>query len=461
MERLSALDAEFLHMEDDVAHMHIAVLCIFDGSPPTLARLRALIRSKLHLIERHRQRIRTVPFELGRPVWIDDPDFDLTGHVHHLRLDAPGSDDELMMLMGELMSEPLDRSRPLWDTWLVDGLDGDRWAAIFKVHHCMVDGIAGVGLLTALLDLEPTTTIRRAKPWTPAVPPAGPALVADAWAGLLGDAATRIRRLPSVVTRPTDSLRSLAGNAEGAIGFLRNLRATPRNSIEGMIGPHRSWASSSASIDDIRVVRRTFGGTLNDVVLAAVSGSYRSLFTARGEDPDNTVVRAMIPVSVRRDGNQAVADNEVSTLLYELPVHIEDPVERLHAVQQGMGELKASHMAEAGSVIATIGDLAPPIVVEGLTRLALRSSQRRPQSIVDTVVTNVPGPQFPVYCLGHEMLAYYPFVGISYGLRVTTAVLSYNGRLFFGVTGDRDSVPEVAIIADGAAAGIAELRRRS
>lgn len=444
-------------MEDDIAHMHIAVMCIFDGSTPGIDRIRSLIRSKLHLIERHRQKIRSVPLGLGRPVWIDDADFDLAEHLHRITLDSPGDDAELMSLMERLMSEPLDRSRPLWDTWLIDGLNDHRWAMIFKVHHCMVDGIAGVSLLTALLDIEPTTAIGRAEPWSPEAPPTGAALLVNAWSGLLGDTASRFGRIPSAATSPGVSLRRAVSTAGGALGFLRSLRPTPPDSIEGTIGPHRSWACASASFDDVRRIRDAFGGTVNDVVLAATAGGYRELLRARGENPDHDVLRAMIPVSVRGEGDEG--HNEVSTLLFDVPVHLEDPVERLFAVQLGMGEMKSSHMAEAGSAIAAVGDLAPPMLIEAFTRFAIQTSHRHPQLLIDTVVTNVPGPQFPVYCLGHEMLAAYPFVGISYGLRVSTAVLSYNGRLYFGITGDRDSVPEVAIVANRAAEGIAELRR--
>jgi diacylglycerol O-acyltransferase len=402
-----------------------------------------------------------VPLELGRPVWVDDPHFDLGYHLRHTALPSPGGDDLFCQMMGRLMSQPLDRERPLWETWLVEGLHSGRWALVFKIHHCMVDGIAGVELLTALLDVSTESGVAEPQPWSPRPEPSGPVKVLDAWGGLLGNTFSAVRGIPGSVAHPATAVRSAVATAEGAGRFLRHLSPTGRLSIEGSIGPHRSWAHASARLADVKSIRSAFGGTINDVVLAAVSGGYRSLLAAHGDDPDHAVVRSLVPVSTRHDDGHGIPDNRVSALLYELPVQVADPVERLQLVQAQMQALKSSHIAEAGEVVTTIGNLAPPMAVGPVSRLLVRSMHRFGQQSLNTVTTNVPGPQFPLYCLGHEMLDYRPFVPISHGLRVGTAILSYNGRLSFGVTGDYATMPDIGVLATGAASGIAELRHRA
>lgn len=461
MDRLSTLDAEFLHLEDGVTHMHIAGACVFADPPPSDDELRGLIASKLHLIPRYRQRIRTVPFELGRPVWVDDPDFELAYHVRHTALPAPGDDATFDRLMGRLMSQPLDRGRPLWEAWLVEGLADGHWALVFKIHHCMVDGVAGVELLTVLLDLEPHTAVGTPEPWEPEPEPPDVAKVLDAWGGLAGDALRAARAIPAALLHPADAAQTGIDTARGLARFGTRLTATPPLSIEGNIGPHRAWAHSSASLADVKTVRNAFGGTINDVVLTAVAGGLRTLLLGRGEDPSSADIRSLVPVSARHDDGRGVPDNRVTALLYELPVHITDPVERLALVHGQMDELKGSHMDSAGVAVVSLGDLAPPMVVGQLSRLAMRAMRQLPQRSINTVTTNVPGPQFPLYCLGREMLEYRPFVPISQGVRIGTAILSYNGRLAFGITGDYATAPDVDVLATAISAEIDELRRRA
>jgi diacylglycerol O-acyltransferase len=461
MDRLSGLDAEFLHLEDGAVQMAIAGGCVFEDPPPPLAGLEALVASKLHLIPRYRQRMRTVPFELGRPVWVDDPDFDLGYHIRHTALPAPGDDETFRRLMGRVMSQQLDRERPLWEMWLVEGMEGGKWAILFKVHHCMVDGIAGVGLLSALLDITPTAVIIEPPPWEPRREPPGAFKVVDAWSGLASSVLARVRDVPASLAHPIATARSALATTEGAVRFAMQLVPTRPLSIEGPVGPHRVWAHSSAPLDSVRTIRDAFGGTINDVVLAAVTGGYRALLLERGDDVDTAVVRSLVPVSTRHEDGQGVPDNRVSALFYELPVSIADPVERLHAVQRQMAGLKASRIAEAGETIASAADLVPPMVMGVISRTTIRSMRRFGQQSLNTVTTNVPGPQLPLYCLGREMLEYRPFVPISHGLRVGTAILSYNGRLFFGVTGDFKSTPDVGILATEASAGIDDLREEA
>jgi WS/DGAT/MGAT family acyltransferase len=457
VQRLSALDAEFLHLEDGVTHMHIAGMCVFDGEPPTEEELQALLASKLHLIPRYRQRIRRVPLEIGRPVWVDDPHFHLPYHVRATALPQPVDDEAVCRLMGRLMSSELDRRRPLWECWIVQGLPGGRWALVCKVHHCMVDGIAGVGLLEALLDIDADVDLAPPEPWSPAPEPSGPVLVADAWAGLVGDVVSKVAEVPAALADPVGTLRTAGETGLGLVRLGLGLLYTPDNALDGVIGPHRVWAHASAGIADVKRIRTELGGTLNDVVLAAVTRGYRDLLLARGEDPTQAMMRTLVPVSVRGNDARGVPDNRVSAILYELPVGIEDPVERLAAVRAGMAEMKASHMPEAGDLVTSMANLMPPAVVGSATRGILRVVERHPQRSMNTVTTNVPGPQFPLYCLGRRMTEYRPFVPIGPGVRVGTAILSYDGRLFFGVTGDFDAVPDVDVVARGIVAGIDEL----
>ncbi|MGO9195587.1 MAG: WS/DGAT/MGAT family O-acyltransferase [Acidimicrobiales bacterium] len=458
MERLNALDAEFLHLEDGIVHMHIAGVCIFDDPPPRMHDLEALVASKMGQIPRYRQRVRAVPFELGRPVWADDPHFDLGYHLRHSALPAPGDDATFCRLIGRIMSHPLDRERPLWETWLVEGLEDGKWAIVFKIHHCMVDGIAGVELLSVLMDLTPGTTIGESRPWAPRREPMGAVKVLDAWGGLLSDSFATTKGLGRAIAHPFAAARTAFETAEGAVRFTRLLSPNKPLSIEGAIGPNRRWAHSSASLADVKTIRSAFGGTVNDVVLAAVSGGYRALLIERGDDADHAVVRSLVPVSTRHEDGRGVPDNRVSALLYELPVQIDDPVERLELVHDQMTKLKGSHISEAGEVITTIGNLAPPMVVGPVSRMTTRSMHAFGQHSLNTVTTNVPGPQFPLYLLGHELLEYRPFVPISHGVRVGTAILSYNGNVFFGITGDYETVPDVAVLADAVESGIEELR---
>jgi WS/DGAT/MGAT family acyltransferase len=457
VDRMSTLDAEFLHLEDSNSHMHIAGICTFADPAPTLAELEALIASKVHKIPRYRQRVRTVPLELGRPVWVDDPHFNLSYHIRHTALPAPGDDAALRRLMGRLMSQPLDRERPLWEAWLTEGLEGDRWALIFKIHHCMVDGISGVGLLEVLLDLFPDVELDEPEPWEPEPEPPGAALVLDAWKGALGDAGHWVSRATGALRDPVAAAREAADLAAGTLKFASRLTFTPPSSIDGSVGPHRVWCHTSADLAEVKRIGKATGGTVNDVVMAAITHGYRSLLEHRGDDPATTVVCSLVPVSVRGREDEGVPDNRVSALLLDLPVGITDPLERLTAVKDAMAELKGSHMAAAGELVTDISNLAPPAVVGAITRLGLRAQHLATQRSINTVTTNVPGPQFPLYCLGREMLEYLPFVPISYGLRVGTAILSYNGALAFGVTGDWDSAKDIDVLAAGISEGVEEL----
>lgn len=457
MDRLTSIDAEFLYLEDGISHMHIAGACVFGDPKPTLEEIELLVASKLPTIPRYRQRVHPVPFGLGRPVWVDDPHFDIKYHLRRAGLPAPADDKTFAELVAQLMSQPLERDRPLWEITLVEGLRDDRWALVFKVHHAMVDGVSGVGLLSAILDLEVDAALPVEEPWTPQPSPSSPWFVLDAWWGLTQDAARSVSGLPHAIANPVEAAQGLLEVGRGMWNFIPGLSSTPTTSIDGKIGPSRSWATSSTDLGDVKAIGKLHGGTVNDVVLAAVAAGHRELLLSRGEDPAELVIRTLVPVSTRRGDELDVPDNRVTAILYDLPVDEPDPVTRLSRVHEEMDVLKAAHMAEAGDVVLHLLDLAPPMILGTVSKLAERVMQDNPQHSVNTVTTNVPGPQFPLYCLGREMLEYQPFGPIAHGIRICTAILSYNGKLAFGVTGDRATMPDVGVLAEAIPAAIEEL----
>jgi diacylglycerol O-acyltransferase len=460
MERMNPLDAEFLYLEDGTAHMHIASCAVFEGPAPAYDELVARIRAKLPLVPRYRQRVRFVPMDLRRPFWVDEPHFNLDYHVRHSALPPPGGKPELCRLMGRLMSQELDRNRPLWEAWVVEGLADGQWAVVSKVHHCMVDGVAGVDLVSVMLDLERDPPPAVVDHWEPEPEPSALRLAVDG--------------AVNIVARPVDQVRAAASTAlhaprraltrgwtilTGLRWYGSALRPTPPTTLDGTIGPHRRWTYTGATLDDIRTIRRAFGGTVNDVVVAVVTNGFRDLILARGEDPDHVALRTLVPVSVREETAHGVYDNQVSAIFLDLPVHVADPLERLAAVHAEMDRLKQSHEAEAGQAITQLAGAVPPAFMAQGTRLASRLLARVPQRTMNTVTTNVPGPQFPLYFAGRELLEYLPYVPLGPGVRIGVAILSYNGRLQFAITGDYDTAPDIGVLADGIEAALASLLR--
>ncbi len=456
MDRMSPLDATFLHIEDGVNHMHIASCAIFEGPPPVYTDLVALFAGKLPLVPRYRQKVRFVPGAIGRPVWVDDPHFKMDYHLRHTALPSPGSDQDLRNLMGRLMSQQLDRNRPLWETWVVEGLSGGRWALVSKVHHCMVDGVSGTDLMAVVLDASREGSSPVADDWAPAAEPSDADLLRDAIADTMSSPAELARWGRSALRRPRRMAAEMSEFMQGARAMGERLRPNAPLSIEGSIGPHRRWAWARTTIEDVKVVRAAHGGTVNDVVLTAITKGFRNLLLGRGDELDGVVVRTLVPVSVRASGDQTY-NNQVSGMIAELPVGIADPVERLQAIRAQMAGLKESHQAVAGNVLTNLAGFAPPVLLAVGLRTATGLMRRMPQRSVNTVTTNVPGPQYPLYACGREMLEYFPFVPVSYGVRTGVAILSYNRKIGFGVTGDWDSVPDVGVLADGIEVGMQEL----
>lgn len=463
VDRMSPLDATFLYAEDGTNHMHIGSCAVFEGPSPSLEALVTMVESKLHLLPRYRQRVRFVPAGLGHPVWMDDPELDIRAHVRRTSLPAGGGDAELERLMARLMSEELDRRRPLWEAWLVTGLPGDRWALISKVHHCMVDGISGTGLMAAMLDADRDGSSHGGLPpaspdWTPARAPTATELTLDALGRLVMQPARVMAGWVADLGRPKRTWARVQGNLAG-LGSLRSriARHTPKRSIEGTIGRSRSWAVARCELADLKAIRSAFGGSVNDVALAVVTAAFRQELLTRHDGVAPTdVMRALVPVSRRAEGDRTT-NNQVSMMIAELPIGCDAPLDRLHSITGQMAALKASHQSDAAAAAFDASALVPPAIVAATVKTATAVMHAMPQHLLHTVVTNVPGPQLPLYAMGREMVEYLPFVPVSEGIRIGVAVLSYHGRVAFGLTGDLDSVPELRSMAEQIEGAVAEL----
>ncbi len=454
MDRLSPLDASFLHIEDGSSPMHIASTAIFEGPPPEHAEILRMVASKLPLVPRYRQRVRFVPFELGRPVWVDDTHFNLDYHVRHTALPVPGRDVQLRNLVGRIMSQTLDRTKPLWEIWVVEGLEEGHWALICKSHHAMVDGVSGTDLLAVILDSEPEPARDNPPPWRPAPELSGPEFLGAAIAERITNPYEAVRSARSLITRPRRLVKDIASNTRGMTALASLARPKEPSSLNGPIGPHRRYTWARGQVSDVKAIRSVLGGTLNDVVLAAITNGFRELLISRGEDVERTV-RSLVPVSVRKESDRGTPDNRVSGMFAELPVSLDDPVERLHAITAQLKHLKESNQAVAGETLTSLAGFAPPALLSAGTRLAARFPQRN----LNTVTTNVPGPRIQLYAGGRRMLEAFPYVPLAGHIRIGVAIFSYLDTLNFGVTGDLDSNPDLDILSTGILTGLADLRK--
>lgn len=452
MDRMSAQDAAFLHLEDGNNPMHLGSVAIFEGSAPTYGDLVRHVARRIALVPRYRQVVCFVPFALGRPMWVDDPHFQILYHIRHTALPRPGSDEQLRNLAGRVFAQNLDRTKPLWELWLVDGIPGDRWALISKVHHCMVDGISSVDLLATLMDLQPETASVPEVHWAPSPIPGSVQLAALAMA----DGVTApLDLLPNLPNRPNPAIRAAQQTFTAWQSMLDTALRGQRTvrSLNGPLGPHRRWCWVTSSLDDVKRIRARFGGTVNDVVLAAVTSAFRDLLLARGEDLGDRVVRTLVPVSVRRPDEHGIHNNRVAGYLPDLPVGEADPLVRLIDIREQLGEMKERQEAQAGDALTQLSGYVPPPVLEAAVRLA----RVLPQNTVNTITTNVPGPQQALYMLGSQLLEAHPYVPIGGNMLFGTAVFSYMGRLNFGITADYDGGADIEVLAAGIERGLAEL----
>lgn len=451
MEWMSPIDSSFLHVENAITPMHIGGVSIFAGPPPPFEDLRAMVAGKLGLVPRYRQKVRFVPLAVGSPVWIDDPHFSLDYHLRHTAVPPPGSEEDLRHMASRVFSQHLDRNKPLWELWMVEGLKEGRWALLSKVHHCMVDGVAATDLMSVMFS-DGTA---------PAAPGSWSAAPEPSWIEVL--LRTAIRRaspagaldaLQHGLRTPRETVRSLAEITRATLAAGRSLRPVAASSLTGPIGPHRRWSWASARLTDVKTVRNELGGTVNDVVLTLITNGFRELLRSRGEAvAEDRVLRTMVPVSVRRRGEKGVYNNRVSAVFAGLPVGLVDPVERLETIRAEMDGVKQSKQAVAGDVLTSMSGFAPPLLLALGSRLVTLS----PRLNMHTATTNVPGPQQPVQTLGCRMLESYPFVPVVGSIRIVVAIFSYDGGLYFGVTGDYDSAPDIDILTSGIERGMDDL----
>jgi diacylglycerol O-acyltransferase / wax synthase len=452
VESMSVQDATFLHVENDVTPMHIGGVSIFEGPPPSFDELSEMVRGKLHHTPRYRQKVRFVPFGVSEPMWVDDPYFDVAYHLRHSAVPPPGTAEQLRTMAARVFSQHLDRARPLWEIWMVEGLENGRWALLSKVHHCMVDGVAATDLMSVMFgdDAEPPS----AEEWRPGPEPSDVEVFVR---GAYHRARHPAQQASVAVRARSELLRGTVRMMRAIAAAAPTLRPST-SSLTGPIGPHRTWSWATAQLSDVKDVRSGLGGTVNDVVLAIVTNGFRDLLIERGEEiPPRRTVRTMVPVSVRLPGERGVYNNRVSAVFARLPVGIDDPAERLALIRDEMDDIKESGQAVAGDVLAQLSGFAPPVLLALGSRVATRSARLN----MDTATTNVPGPQRSVHAVGRRLLESYPYVPIVGTIRIVVAIFSYDGGLYFGVTGDRDHAADIGVLTAGIESGLADLRERA
>jgi len=448
LDRLSAVDASFLHQERPAAQMHIGGIARFAGEPPEYSELLEHVRSRLHLVPRYRQRIATAPFGLGRQRWIDDPRFNLSYHVRHTALPAPGDDARLHSLAARIFSQRLDRAKPLWEMWMVEGLRGGGFALISKTHHALVDGVSGVDLMTMLFDLDPVPREVEPEVWAPNPEPSAAQLAAIA----LDDTTRRFATVPlRALTQPSRTLRD-ARQSVTAIGdaLWQTMSPAPETPLNVAISPHRRIAVLEAPLADLKTVKNALGGTVNDVLLAIVAGGVRGWLHGRGIRTEGMDMRACVPISTRGEDGDGALGNRLTQVFPPLPVYLADPVERLRVVRTAMEGLKESRLAQGAETIAAMQDFAPPTILAQASRLNFSSR------LFNLLVTNIPGPQLPLYVLGRKLEAVFPLAFLAGDRALAVAAMSYDGTVDIGLIADHDAMPDLDALVGGIRDSLAE-----
>src|SRR3954468_22800042 len=446
LDRLSAVDAAFLHQESATTHMHIGGVVILEGPPPPFVELREHVRSRLPLVPRYRQKLAAPPFGLGRQLWVDDPAFNLDYHLRHTALPRPGGDDALRRLVGRLFAQRLDRTKPLWELWYVEGLTGGRTALISKTHHALWDGISGVDLATVLFDLDAEPRpLEAGDGWQPRPEPTGAELAAESLRSAVTAPLRALARAPKEIESAREALEGL-----GEV-IWAGLNPPPDTPLNVRIGPHRRFDVAAARLDEFKEIKNAFGGTVNDVVLAVVAGALQRWFHSRGLRTEGLEPRAAVPVSIRTGDEQGALGNRLAQLVAPLPVGMRDPVLRLKRVSEAMEGVKESKQALGAEVIAGAQDFAPPTLLAQASRLNFSTR------FYNLLVTNVPGPQVPLYVLGRKVEAVFPVPFLAGDRALAVAVMSYDGGMGFGLLGDLDAMHDLAVLARGIEESLAEL----
>ncbi len=451
MQRLTGMDATFLYMETPTMPMHVTGVYVYDPSSRPggygYDQIKAEIERRLHLLPPYRRRLVEVPFQLHHPLWIEDPDFDLDFHLRRTALPSPGGREELAELAADIHSRPMDRSRPLWDMHIVEGLEGGMMAVIARTHHSAIDGASGVDITVNLLDMEaePAPIPPPEVPWKPDRIPSDIELVTYA--------------MQSLARQPVSAVKAARRGVETALTLRRRNRepdanpppapfAAPRTSINRAITPRRSFGMAEVSLDEIKSVRKALGGTVNDVILAVCAGALRQWFDDQGETLEKPLV-AMCPISIRTEDQRGALGNQVSSMLTSLATDIDDPVERLRVIQDGTKQAKEQAGAIGAEALTQWAEFAAPAVAARAARLYSRTrmaSRHRP--IFNVTISNVPGPNFPLYMAGARLTAWYPMGPINDGGGLNMTVMSYMGTVHFGLVACPDVVPEVQRLAD-------------
>jgi diacylglycerol O-acyltransferase / wax synthase len=452
MERLSPIDVSFLDHEERGSHMHIGAVMVFEGPLPAYEDFRAHIESRLHLVPRYRQKLAYPRLQMGRPLWVDDPGFNIDYHVRHTALPSPGSVEQLRNLVGRVFSQRLDRSKPLWELWLIQGLEDGRFALINKTHHSLVDGVSGVDLTTVLFDTRPRPTPIEGEGWTPRVEPSDAALIAEGVKGIAETPGRLAHRVLHAARHPREAALELREAAEGLGGIAWKLiNPPPRTPLNQPIGPHRRVLWIRLALDDLKAIKNALGGTVNDVFLAVVAGALGRWLRRRGIKTEGLELRGIVPVSIRANDKKGALGNQITAMLGPLPVYAEDAVERLRIVSASMQGLKESKQAVGAETLTRLQGFAPPTILAQASRLNFSTRA------YNLLVTNVPGPQFPLYLLGREMeeLAPVPFLAPERALAI--AIMSYNGSVDIGLMGDYDAMSDLDDFGGDIEESVAEL----
>lgn len=456
LDRLTAIDASFLLRESDSSHMHVGAAILVEGPAPPFDEFLDNIRGRLHLVPRYRQKLAFPPGDTGRPLWVDDPSFNLEYHVRHTALPPPGMEEQLFRLSARIVSQQLDRSKPLWELWLIEGLQGGRFALVSKTHHALVDGVAGVDLATVLFDLapEPSAPAGDLEPWQPHTEPTAAELFANGVRGAVTGAVEIGTRAVRRALSPTETLDAAREALEGVGEIVwAGLNPAPESPLNVEIGPHRRYSVVRTELEDFKLIKNTFGGTVNDVVLTVVSGALRDWHRARGVRTEGMELRALVPVSIRARDEHHQLGNRIAVMRGPLPVYIKDPVARLRFVKQSMDGLKESKQAVGAEVLSGVQQLAPPTVLAQASRLNFSTR------LFNLIVTNVPGPQFPLYVLGRRLLELFPIAFLPEDHALAIAIMSYDGDVNFGLLGDYDAMPDIDDLAAGIERSLADLKR--
>ena len=478
MQQLTGLDTSFLNIETPTTYGHISGLSIFEppsgsgGHGSVFEDVKALVLERIHLLPPYRRRLVEVPFGLDHPYWIEDPDFDLDFHMRHIGVPPPGDDRQLAEIVSRIVARPLDRRRPLWELYVIEGLEGQRIALLTKIHHCAIDGVSGAEMLTALLDVDPEP--RKVDPprraWRPDPEPTQLEMLAR---GLLAVAGTprkgfrlarqAVRHLPQLATSAgvelpgSDTVQRLLGRTPDPM-LSDAPTAAPRTSLNDRITPHRRFSFGSLSLDDVKEVKTALGVTVNDVVLGVCAGALRKFLGERGELPADPLI-AMVPVSIRTEAQKGTFGNQVSAMGASLHTDVEDPVARLQRIHESMRVAKDKHQALPATLLQDFAQFAPPAVAARAARVIARATVADWMDVpFNVVISNVPGPQYPLYGIGAKLAGSYPVSAINDGVGLNITVSSYNGSLDFGLVACRELLPDIWELMDDLRFALRELK---